>query len=118
MPVGCLGGLGSASNGLESDKSDKLDVIVTSSVLNSADQFAFMQQTLLLQIFRIHPVGAGSPVSSISSNNTLSCPTCIAFSDHCCQHENGIVLFREFIEANLHCCLWDQKLADALASLR
>ena len=60
MPVGfCLGemspsvgnaddhgGLAASSNGAG------LDVIVTSSVLNTADQFAFMQQTLLMQIFR------------------------------------------------------------------
>ena len=175
MPVGsCLGGQidnnEEANNGME--------VIMTSSLLNQADQFAFMQQTLLmqvrtktstlwfmdfsrgrvrkmlsdcwlifwknarklhhsvekspkiskcsliwLQIFRIHPSnGSGlsnetGSVSSRDSNSSL-CPTCIAFSDHCCQRDNGSLLFHEFIEANLHYCLWDQKLADALQSLR
>ena len=47
MPVGsCLGGQidnnEEANNGME--------VIMTSSLLNQADQFAFMQQTLLMQV--------------------------------------------------------------------
>ena len=47
MPVGsCLGGKidnnEEANNGME--------VIMTSSLLNQADQFAFMQQTLLMQV--------------------------------------------------------------------
>ena len=46
------------------------------------------------------------------------CPTCIAFSDHCCQEDNGYRLFEEFIEANLHYCVWDQSSSDALYSLR
>ena len=29
-----------------------MEVIITSSILNAAEQFAFMQQTLLIQIFR------------------------------------------------------------------
>lgn len=46
MPVGCLGDPeGSVSN---------METMLTSSVLNTADQFAFMQQTLLLQIFRVN----------------------------------------------------------------
>ena len=60
MPVGfCLGEMSpSAGNGDDrgglapSSNGAALDVIVTSSVLNTADQFAFMQQTLLMQIFR------------------------------------------------------------------
>ena len=69
MPVGCLsgesnstlprGGGGGARSLTASPAAtgataaDNLEVVVTSSVLNAADQFAFMQQTLLLQIFRI-----------------------------------------------------------------
>ena len=61
MPVGCLGGGGgggSASNnssngGHGGHHAKPMDVIVTSTILNAADQFAFMQQTLLMQIFRL-----------------------------------------------------------------
>ena len=62
MPVGCLGGgSGNGSHGgggggggpRGQQQQPDLEVIVTSSILNSADQFAFMQQTLLMQIFRI-----------------------------------------------------------------
>ena len=62
MPVGCLGGgSGNESHGgggggggpRGQQQQPDLEVIVTSSILNSADQFAFMQQTLLMQIFRI-----------------------------------------------------------------
>ena len=56
--------------------------------------------------------------SNSSGTTSLTCPTCIAFSDHCCQQENGMILFQEFIEANIHCCVWEQRLSDALASLR
>lgn len=165
MPVGfCLGEMspsGAAGNpeggdGLSSGEGG-LDVIVTSSVLNTADQFAFMQQTLLMQIFRAPPIttapspppsypsamsvvnGCGnaangawngngaarsaSRTSSGSSNSngdcsaTLMCPTCVAFSDHCCQQESGLQIFQEFLEANAgH--YWDARLSEALASLR
>ena len=66
MPVGCLGG-GSASNngGLAKPK----DVIVTSTVLNAADQFAFMQQTLLMQIFRLNHSQVSPTTDSSGSNN-------------------------------------------------
>lgn len=111
MPVGCLGGMigGGPSSKLEPNGSD-MEVIVTSSVLNAADQFAFMQQTLLMQIFRLNHGESGA----VASN----CPTCIAFSDHCCQEDNGNRLFQEFIDANLHYCVWDQNSSDALYSLR
>ena len=105
MPVGCLGGKNMAENG------QKMDVIMTSSSLNAADQFAFMQQTLLMQIFRLNQ---NDPKEEKSSN----CPTCIAFSDRCCQENNGNRIFQEFIEANLHYCVWDQNSSDALYSLR
>ena len=160
MPVGCLGGgsgngshggggSGGGGGGPRGQHQPDLEVIVTSSILNGADQFAFMQQTLLMQIFRVttpppapngnangngnHNNGC-SPLSSGSTSSTsttsaasaasnsgatsLTCPTCIAFSDHCCQQENGMILFQEFIEANIHCCVWEQRLSDALASLR
>ncbi len=124
MPVGCLGG-GQAAGGLgEAENTPEMDVIVTSSVLNTADQFAFMQQTLLMQIFRVNPptnVTSGSSASSTSSRSSAglnSCPTCVPFSDSCCQTENGAQIFQEFLEANLHCSVWDQKLSDALSSLR
>ena len=58
MPVGCLGG-GSASN--NGGLAKPMDVIVTSTVLNAADQFAFMQQTLLMQIFRLNHSNQVSP---------------------------------------------------------
>ena len=142
MPVGCLGGgSGNGSHGggggggprgqQQQQHQPDLEVIVTSSILNSADQFAFMQQTLLMQIFRLTtPPNAdgnnnGCSLSSSTTSSTsttsassLTCPTCIAFSDHCCQQENGMILFQEFIEANIHCCVWEQRLSDALASLR
>lgn len=116
MPVGCLGGMigGGSSSGpskLEAN-GDPMEVIVTSSVLNAADQFAFMQQTLLMQIFRLNQE------SERASSSSSNCPTCIAFSDHCCQEDNGNRLFQEFIEANLHYCMWDQNSSDALYSLR
>lgn len=123
MPVGCLGG----GNSTNMNGAPEMDIIVTSSVLNTADQFAFMQQTLLMQIFRTTTAGhqgsssassSSSSSGSSSSSSMITCPTCIAFSDQCCQQESGMVLFHEFIEANLHCCVWDQKLSDALANLR
>ena len=145
MPVGCLGGI-SGSNGRpygddrpggsREGGGQDMEVIVTSSVLNAAEQFAFMQQTLLMQIFRINPnasanlingnSGLGNPLtnsalaasSASPTQSPLTCPTCIAFSDQCCQHENGLSLFQEFIEANIHCCVWEQRLSDVLASLR
>lgn len=46
MPVGsCLGG--QIDN---NEEASNLEVIMTSSLLNQADQFAFMQQTLLMQV--------------------------------------------------------------------
>ena len=108
MPVGCLGG---GSHELQAPSNGPMDIIMTSSVLNTADQFAFMQQTLLMQIFRVGSVAD-------SSVGSLTCPTCIAFSDQCCQRESGMQLFREFIEANLHYGVWDQASSDALSSLR
>lgn len=109
-----------------------MDVIVTSTVLNAADQFAFMQQTLLMQIFRLNHSQVSPTTDSSGSNNGANgngssqmpsvlaqkCPTCIAFSDRCCQEDNGYRLFEEFIEANLHYCVWDQSSSDALYSLR
>ena len=70
MPVGCLGGgSGNGSHGgggggggpRGQQQQPDLEVIVTSSILNSADQFAFMQQTLLMQIFRITTPTTVSP---------------------------------------------------------
>ena len=169
MPVGfCLGEMspsGAAGDTASADdgaSSSNLDVIMTSSVLNTADQFAFMQQTLLMQIFRAPPIttapspppsqppslppmingcgnasngawngnGAARSASRTSSGSsgsngeysatasaTLMCPTCVAFSDHCCQQESGLQIFQEFLEANAgH--YWDTRLSDALASLR
>ena len=66
MPVGCLGG-GSASNNGGLGK--PMDVIVTSTVLNAADQFAFMQQTLLMQIFRLNHSQVSPTTDSSGSNN-------------------------------------------------
>ena len=138
MPVGCLGETGGCggSNGRGYDHppsqqqqqphEPSLDVVVTSTVLNAAEQFAFMQQTLLLQIFRAPSVTTGSSSSdgrgsssgdSASSSASISCPTCIAFSDQCCQAESGLELFTEFVEINLQ-CYWDARLSDALNSLR
>jgi len=99
MPVGCLGG-GSASN--NGGLAKPMDVIVTSTVLNAADQFAFMQQTLLMQIFRLNHSQVSLTTDSSGSNNGANgngcsqmpsilaqkCPTCIAFSDRCCQEDN------------------------------
>ena len=56
--------------------------------------------------------------SQMPSILAQKCPTCIAFSDRCCQEDNGYRLFEEFIEANLHYCVWDQSSSDALYSLR
>ena len=61
---------------------------------------------------------SSASTTSNHATSSLPCPTCIAFSDHCCQQENGLILFDEFIEANMHCCVWEQRLSDALASLR
>ena len=66
MPVGCLGG-GSASN--NGGLAKPMDVIVTSTVLNAADQFAFMQQTLLMQIFRLNHSQVSPTTDSSGSNN-------------------------------------------------
>ena len=65
MPVGCLGGGGGGGGSASNNSSNggghhgghhakPMDVIVTSTILNAADQFAFMQQTLLMQIFRLN----------------------------------------------------------------
>lgn len=155
MPVGsCLGsdhtstlqyGGGhahSASSNGDSRGETPMEVIMTSAVLNTAEQFAFMQQTLLMQIFRVpgppnqgqiqrsSPQAFESLSSSGSSSSSNSggrnssnndfmpvCPTCIAFSDQCCQLEAGMVLFHEFLETNLQ-GFWDAKLSEALVSLR
>lgn len=138
MPVGCLSSDHQGSN-------PAMDVVMTSSVLNTVEQFAFMQHTLLLQIFRINPHqngsmnGGPSSLGGSSSGNSCSspngrhsssgsgrssvmsdmppCPTCIAFSDQCCQTDNGMLLYQEFLEINLQ-CYWDAKLSEALANLR
>ena len=71
--------------------------------------------------------GAGRSSSRTSSGSsgsngefsgaTLMCPTCVAFSDHCCQQESGLQIFQEFLEANAgH--YWEARLSEALASLR
>ena len=165
MPVGsCLGSDGtstlqyggghtSSNNGNDTP----FEVVMTSAVLNTAEQFAFMQQTLLMQIFRVPSnqshysqqqqrsspqqqafeslsssasssssnsggggggSGSGGGRSSSSGGDFMPvCPTCIAFSDQCCQLEAGMVLFHEFLEANLQ-WFWDAKLSEALGSLR
>ena len=73
MPVGCLGGVGSGGGGEASSNNGghakPMDVIITSSVLNASDQFAFMQQTLLMQIFRL---GHATPASSSSDGSSSS----------------------------------------------
>ena len=66
MPVGCLGG-GSASN--NGGLAKPMDVIVTSTVLNAADQFAFMQQTLLMQIFRLNHSQVSQTTENSGANN-------------------------------------------------
>ena len=66
MPVGCLGG-GSASN--NGGLAKPMDVIVTSTILNAADQFAFMQQTLLMQIFRLNHSQVSPPTTDSSGSN-------------------------------------------------
>ena len=49
MPVGsCLGGQIDSNEAAPTKGS--MEVIMTSSLLNQADQFAFMQQTLLMQV--------------------------------------------------------------------
>ena len=57
MPVGCLGGVGSGGGGEASSNNGghakPMDVIITSSVLNASDQFAFMQQTFLRLEFKV-----------------------------------------------------------------
>ena len=55
-----------------------MEVFITSSILNAAEQFAFMQNTLLLQIFReTIPNGKGEngsvPRYSPSISKTVSC---------------------------------------------
>ena len=126
MPVGCLGNFDETSSNQINENDNKMDVIVTSSSLNSAEQFAFMQQTLLMQIFRISPANShnGGRISvqseSSSSNGSSclsSCPTCIAFADQCCQHDSGVDIFNEFVEINLQ-CFWDAKISEAIGSLR
>eukprot|EP00095_Tigriopus_kingsejongensis_P006000 maker-scaffold505_size153196-snap-gene-0.19 protein:Tk06000 transcript:maker-scaffold505_size153196-snap-gene-0.19-mRNA-1 annotation:"AGAP006598-PA" len=142
MPVGCLSSEQQGSN-------PAMDVVMTSSVLNTVEQFAFMQHTLLLQIFRVSPGTPGGRHSSPPPNRSLNgsssssssssssrngrhssgsgrssvmsdvppCPTCIAFSDQCCQQESGLLLYQEFLEINLQ-CYWDAKLSEALTNLR
>ena len=142
----CAGGEPNVNNPGEDDhvahaqqqQQPRLEVVMTSSVLNAAEQFAFMQQTLLLQIFRdsrptLPPATAGnsgasnngrisvqssaSSGSSSSSSASPSCPTCAAFSDQCCQAESGADIFQDFVEINLQ-CYWDARLSEALAALR
>ena len=60
-----------------------------------------------------------SSPSSDESNGGVSilCPTCVGFSDQCCQQDHGFEIFHNFIEANLN-CHWDPKLLEAISSLR
>ena len=121
MPVGCLGNAarGAKEEPFRKNGTDNFETILTSSRLNSSDQFAFMQHTLLLQIFRDpddEDQTRSSP-SSDESGGSLLCPTCVGFSDQCCQQDNGIDIFNSFIEANLN-CHWDLKLSEAISSLR
>jgi hypothetical protein len=81
-----------------------------------------MQQTLLVQIFRIHDDSGSTddPIRSsptISDDGTILCPTCVGFSDQCCQMDSGLDIFNAFIEANVN-CHWDLKLAEAISSLK
>ena len=123
MPVGCLG---NAARGHKEEPFHKngptFETILTSSRLNSSDQFAFMQQTLLMQVFRIHDDNGSTEERNGSSpaasdDGSILCPTCVGFSDQCCQMDSGIDIFQAFIEANVN-CHWDLKLAEAVSSLR
>ena len=60
------------------------------------------------------PNGSNGSSGSAGGNG---CPTCVAFSDQCCQMENGQDLFNEFIDVNLQ-CYWDAKFSEALSNLR
>ena len=93
-PSGAAGDADCAGGGASSGGGGALDVIVTSSVLNTADQFAFMQQTLLMQIFRVPPITtAPSPLLKFGLLN-------MPYPNVCCLGSGGV-----WVEANLRDCL-------------
>uniref|UniRef100_A0A0K2T0G6 Putative LOC100650169 [Bombus terrestris] n=1 Tax=Lepeophtheirus salmonis TaxID=72036 RepID=A0A0K2T0G6_LEPSM len=123
MPVGsCLNGNKSCEDNLQHHPEHHSGQ--TSHILNMVEQFAFMQHTLLLQIFRLPtpiPCSSGSNhhgASSFIEKKVNNCPTCVAFSELCCQNESGRALFYEFLDVNTTNYLWDCKLGDAIQSMR
>jgi len=110
MPVGCLSGgrsVGDADSTLYLN-SDGMgpNQESGSDASRQADQMAVMQQTLLVQIFRI-PQDEG---------NILSCQTCSTFSSSCCQTESGWSALACLVEANSK-AVWNLPLVRAVNSL-
>ena len=121
MPVGCLG---NAARGAQDEEpflknGQNFETILTSSRLNSSDQFAFMQQTLLHQIFRISDESGSatddplrsSPSSSSSDDGSILCPTCVGFSDQCCRNDSFAMNFSKIFN------VLNQNIDDGLLSL-
>ena len=108
----------SSNTNMEQQQSELNSIIITSAQLNNREQFAFMQRTLLVQIFKEVSKHNGTTANG-GAEQDLNCPTCVAFSDRCCQSEpsTGQELFREFVKINLD-CYWDASLAEALNTLR
>ena len=76
-----------------------------------------MQQTLLIQIFRREPLPTPHTHPNQPQAEGADCPTCLAFSPHCCQGVEGLQVFNELQQANsIH--LWNIPFMKAVIGLK
>ena len=97
MPVGCLGAPAQPSSPGSRGGGEAATI--------QAERMELMQQTLLIQIFRVE-----SPTS-------LSCSTCASFSRTCCQAESGWQVLSALVATNSR-AVWSPPLTRAVNSLR
>ena len=89
--------------------------------LVARDQTRLMQHTLLIQIFRTHVPGPGSPCPAAAAVScpaaaAVSCPSCAVWSARCCQLESGWGVLAALLAANT-ATGWDTALATSLHAL-
>ena len=122
MPVGCLGqsgpkGLDVADsnlylhNGLNGSTGETNGT--ESDASRQAEEIALMQQTLLLQIFRVEK---DERQGAVSPRTFLSCTTCSPYAPNCCQVESGWSLLANFVKVNSK-AVWNTPLVKAVNSL-
>lgn len=104
MPVGCLGGSTRAAADSTLYLNNGAVQESGSEASKQAEIIAVMQQTLLVQIFRV------------DSDASLSCSTCSSFSSVCCQAESGWAVLSQVVQTNSQ-CVWNQPLVRAINSL-